>query len=155
MIRATLWFCGLLYALPQLASAASCTLSVADLAFGPYRPGQTGAIDGTGSVGLACEASGTQPETVTYSLQLGPSGNGQRANRELRDGNQSLRYNLFIDPARSQVWGDGSEGTAAISGVLTPPAVRTVQHLVHGRLYERQAVAPGTYADVLQVLLLF
>lgn len=140
---------------PPLAAAASCTLTVADLAFGDYRPNQATANDSTGMVSIACDNPAMEPETVTYSLQLGPSGNGQRASRAMQSGGEVLRYNLYTDAARSQVWGDGSEGTMAFTGGLMLPSMRTAQHAVYGRLFERQPVRPGSYGDVLQVTLVF
>ena len=106
-------------------------------------------------VSIACDNPAMQAETVTYSLQLGPSGNGQRASRAMRSGSEQLLYNLYTDAARSQVWGDGSEGTMVFTGALQLPSTRTAQHPVYGRLFERQPVLPGSYGDALQVTLSF
>lgn len=51
------------------------------------------------------------------------------------------------------VWGDGSGGTATVSGALALPGA--IDHTVYGRLPARQNVGAGAYTDTLTVTLNF
>jgi spore coat protein U-like protein len=75
--------------------------------------------------------------------------------REMRNADGvRLRYNLFTDPARTQVWGDGiAAGTAKIPGgnSRAGPAVITLNF--YGRIPAGQPLAMGDYADAITVTL--
>src|ERR1700730_11048811 len=78
---------------------ASCSLSTTPLAFGNYVPSSRSASDFTATITLSCTASGTTPvpihATITVISTGGPSG------RRLSDGAHGLRYQVYIDPART------------------------------------------------------
>ena len=71
-----------------------------------------------------------------------------------------MGYNVFADPARSQVWGTGTGGTVIASGTMTiGPGVgngtRTMTHPVYGRIPQLQDAVPGAYNDTLLVTLTY
>lgn len=145
------WACCLIALAPAPASAhggVSCAISTTALAFGQYVPSRSGASDFTATVEVRCTASGTTSVPIDGSISL--AGAGGYARRELTDGPNRLRYQLFLDPARTILWGDGSGGTHTkpISGVVgaTAPFRETV--VVYGRILARQSDAVvGNYTD--------
>ena len=61
-----------------------------------------------------------------------------------------LRYNLYVDPARQRVWGDGeSGGTARIAG--ESDGRKAVTYTIYGRIPGRQSVRTGHYHDSVKV----
>jgi spore coat protein U-like protein len=75
-------------------------------------------------------------------------------NRALFNNWERLNYNLYLDPTRRIVWGDGSGGTEYYS-VSNPPNNTTVVVPVYGRINPLQDVSAGTYSDVIEVKILF
>jgi len=71
-----------------------------------------------------------------------------------------LGYNLFVDLARSRLWGDGTGGTSLASGAFTvgPGAkngIKELRHAIYGRIPALQDAPPGAYADTIVVTLTF
>jgi spore coat protein U-like protein len=81
----------------------------------------------------------------------------QRGRRDLRvpphaNGGYILDYNLYTDPNRMVVWGDGISGVT-VSGSGTGS---TVDHPVYGRIPGGQTGAYiGSYSDTITVTLSF
>jgi spore coat protein U-like protein len=122
---------------------ALCWISASGPAFGAYDPLATTPVDAAGSVQYVC----TTPAQVSFST--GSSGNfGSRA---MQGPQGALVYNLFVDAARTQVWGDGTAGTA----LPTVPAGLLRSVPVYGRIPARQNVAAGSYSDSLVVTFVF
>lgn len=90
------------------AAAQICTASATPLSFGVYDPFAGGPADITASVAISCRA--VLPVSVAYAIQL-DGGTGGVANRRLSNGAAALNYQLYVDAARSQIWGDGSAGS--------------------------------------------
>ena len=127
------------------AQAAGCTVSTSGLNFGTYDVFSTLNDDITGTINVNCQ-SGT-----SYTLALS-SGFGTYASRNLTSGANVLAYNLFLDPTRLTIWGDGSAGTGTASGVGTGTNTDTP---VYGRVPAGQNVSVGTYSDVITVTVTF
>ena len=74
----------------------------------------------------------------------------------MRNGTESLSYNLYADAARTTVWGDG---IGAASVTINPGSVtagdRTLVRAIYGRIPAQQAVGFGTYNDTIMVTLTF
>jgi spore coat protein U-like protein len=68
-------------------------------------------------------------------------------------GGNRLDYNLYLDAARTIVWGDGTNGTATYTA--TPIDGQVVSIPVYGRIPPRQNVAAGSYGATIRVQLLF
>lgn len=137
-------------------AAASCTVQPSGLAFGAYDPFSPVPLDSMGTVLVSC--SGTPGSLVAYTVRLGTGGSGSFAARRMRgNGPWSLDYNLYVNPARSLVWGDGNGGSQVVGEAFRLAHHRPVNrvHAIHGRLFPRQNVAPGPYADTLVLTLEF
>ncbi len=132
-------------------ATGSCSITnVVGVAFGTYDVFSTTPDDTAGSVSFLC--SGLGSGTVTVSLSAGSS--SSMLARTLVDGASTLGYNVYLDAARSIVWGDGTNGTSTY-GPTMPPDGTEVTVTAYGRVPAEQNVAAGTYADTLVVTLTF
>ncbi|MFM1990577.1 MAG: hypothetical protein RJA99_3534 [Pseudomonadota bacterium] len=136
-------------------AAVGCTVQPSGLSFGGYDPFSPIPLDSMATVVVNC--NGTPGALVAYTLRLGTGGSGSYTARRMRgNGAWSLDYNLYVNPARSLVWGDGNGGSQAVGDAfLLPPRPITRVHAIHGRLFQRQNVPPGPYADTLVLTLEF
>jgi spore coat protein U-like protein len=133
---------------------ASCGLSATTLAFGTYVPSSGSPSDFTATITLTCIVSGTTPIPIHGTISL--ISPGARSGRQLGDGAHRLRYQLYLDPARTVLWGDAGDGdaTAAISGVVGPTNPFRQVLTVYGRILARQSDARvGNYGDQITVVL--
>jgi spore coat protein U-like protein len=138
----------------QASGNVSCSISATGLVFGQYVPSRNGTSDLTATVQVTCTSSGEAPVAVQGSISLiGARANGRR---ELADGAHRLGYQLFLDPARTIPWGDGSgeSRTQSISGVAAGATPFRATVTVYGRILARQAgAAVGCYSDQISVVL--
>lgn len=132
---------------PPLARAAPvCTFAVGSaLAFGPYDPFATAPRDATAVLVYRCPPG----RLVRITLDAGLT--GSFAARELRQGAEVLLYNVYLDAARTVVWGDGTGGSSAGPGVEVRGALGTTQAYVFGRIPAAQDAAAGPYSDTIRV----
>ena len=128
-------------------TVAFCTISSSGLEFGVYDPLDPSPLDGTGGITYTC---GTHI-IVTIVITSGASASLDRA---MTGGADRLAYNLYLDSARTKVWGDGALGTSVYVD-LNPPKDAAVGVPVYGRIPARQSVAEGRYTDNLEVLMVF
>jgi spore coat protein U-like protein len=138
----------------RAGAAASCSLAATPLAFGKYVPSTISPPDFTATITLTCTVSGTTPVPIHGTISL--TGTGGPSGRRLTDGAHSLRYQLYVDPARTVLLGGGSGGsdTVSISDVvgLTTPFRKALT--VYGRILARQSNAlVGNYADQITAVL--
>jgi spore coat protein U-like protein len=142
-------------------AAADCSIAAVSLNFGVYDPVATSADDSVGTVTVTCRHVSGNAERVSYSVSLANGLLGTSpATRAMRAGTARLGYNVFTDPARTQVWGNGTGGTVIASGAMTVgPGVgngtKTFVHSVYGRIPQLQDAAPGTYNDTMVLTLVF
>jgi spore coat protein U-like protein len=128
----------LLAAAPAFAWAG-CALSASGVAFGVYNPSSPAPTDAAGSVAMQC--TGHDGDNG-YVISLDPGGAGD-PQRKMTASGDSLRYQLYLDAAHSQTWGDGNGGSSVISG--SGNGRKT--YSIYGRITARQAVSPGIYSD--------
>ena len=124
------------------ASAASCSVSPQQLSLGRYDPFASAPQDAVTSIAISCDVE------TSVVIAIGP-GNGDYGARTMTGGAQALLYNLYIDPAHSRVWGDGTNGSSTVSStaVATSTAIP-----VYARAPARQTqLKPGSYSDILWV----
>ncbi|MGA8892119.1 MAG: spore coat U domain-containing protein [Anaeromyxobacteraceae bacterium] len=134
-----------LLAVAGSASAACTIFAATGPAFGTYDVLSTLPLDAAGAISYRCT-----PPRPQVLLSTGSS--GTFAARTLRSGDSTLQYNLYLDSARTQVWGDGSGGseTAAPNpGNVT----RTIP--IFGRIPARQDAAAGAHFDTIVVTFVF
>ena len=127
---------------------ASCTASGTSLNFGgsidPLRT--SGAIDATAALNVTCT------NTTPYSIGLSAGTNasaGNTAARAMKNGGYALAYQLYLDAARSKVWGEDSNG---YTGVGTGSGQNLT---IYGRLPSLAGAVPGNYSDTVTVTITY
>jgi spore coat protein U-like protein len=142
--------------------AAECTVSVVSpLSFGVYDT--INPLPGTTVITVSCVRSSGKPENFPITIALS-SGPGSYAARQMNQiaGPDVMLYNLYTTAARTQVWGDGTAGTAVVTNTIdlpgppgNPPNV--TNYSVFGLVGGSQNLRPGTYqtASVVTVTLTF
>jgi spore coat protein U-like protein len=143
-IHVRLWSlaCLLAVAAPT-AHSTGCSVGTVGLNFGNYDVFSTLDNDITGTINVTCQFS------TSYSISLS-SGTGTYASRTMMSAGNLLSYNLYLDPTRLTIWGDGSAGTGTVSSTGI-----TGSSTVYGRIPARQNAAVGIYADVVIVTVTF
>ena len=138
--------------LPGIANAINCTITLNPLSFGMYTPAGTVHLDAVSDITVRCVA-----QAGSYSVSIGPGLSGNQLLRTMLSGGPDiLNYNLFRDPARTQIWGDGTPPTFVAIGSRTGVGRPTVNvHALYGRVFSGQTPNPGNYADNLLVTVLF
>lgn len=128
-------------------SVTSCTASASGVVFGTYTPLAATALLANGTVVIACTGV-TGNNGITIDLSPGASGN--YATRTLMSGALNLNYNLYLDAAYQQIWGNGTSGSVEGGASITnghPTATLTV----YGAVAAGQDPSPGIYGDTITV----
>ena len=128
------------------AHAVACTVGTTTVGFGVYDVFSNQDTDATGTVTVTCD-----PDTTPYTIALERGITGSINNRVMlsASGHDRLNYNLYIDAARSTIWGNGSGNSLVVS--QSAPATVTV----YGRIPPGQNVSVGTYSDTVSVTISF
>lgn len=123
-----------------VAPTADCLVSVGSLAFGT-----TGSlrqpIDATATVGAKC----TNGTPYSIALDNGQSGSSPGA-RKMTDNAAAITYALYLDSARSQLWGGSQTATGTGTGT-------TRSFTIYGRVPAQAEPRPATYSDNVVVTL--
>jgi spore coat protein U-like protein len=148
---ALLALCAAAWSAPTQAQSCSLTAGSSTLVdFGAYTS-ISGTADALGTLNLNC-TPGILGLPVSYSIAFGAGSAGSFNPRKFTGAAGTLNYNLYRDPTRLLVWGDGSAtGAARQSGVCAGAC----SILVYGRLFGGQAASAGTYSDSVLVTLEF
>lgn len=133
-------------------AAGNCSITASGVAFGTYNPLSSNAVDSSGSVQVSCEG----PNNTVLSFSLSIPGT-DASHRYMNSTDSQLQYNLYTDASRTQVWGDGTNGTAVIPGSVTlQQGHGTVTSYIYGRIFGAQRSAkPGSYSTQLIVTITF
>lgn len=134
------------------AYALTCQIVRIDAVFfGLYDPFYNGHTDSTGAVVFRC--SDVQP-TDSVVVEIDRGGSGTFSPRKMSGGSWDLVYNLYLDAARTVVWGDGTSGTGRY-GPSLPPENEDVTVTIYGRAPSRQNLGAASYQDDLVVTLVY
>ena len=134
-----------LIALAGNAHAACTIFTAVGPAFGAYDALSPAPLDAVGTISYLCT-----PPRPTVQISAGSS--GSYSARTMRSGAATLRYNLYVDAARTMIWGDGSAGTFTDS---PNPGNVTRSIPVYGRIPPNQDAASGSYSDTILVSFVF
>lgn len=121
------------------ARATNCAVSPESLSFGVYDVFSNSASDTAATITVACDAE------TAFEIALG-SGAGTVAARTMAAGTDTMAYNLYIDPQRTRVWGEGSGASDTVSAVAAQG-----YFTVYARAPAGQNLRPGIYVDVVSV----
>jgi spore coat protein U-like protein len=129
----------------------NCRLIVSPLDFGDYDPlvlHASSALDTETEIRLTC----TRNSSATISLDHGRFATARSGPRLMSDGAQQLAYQLFQDPSRASVWGEGDDAMAVFgSSSISDPHTLTI----YGRIPPGQEVLSGSYSDVVTAIVDF
>jgi spore coat protein U-like protein len=130
---------------PAIGAGAppACSVVATGLNFGIYRA-TAGPVAFTGTIHVLCSGG---PAMFTVALTGGSSGSVTTRQMRASDG-AVLRYQLYLDAARTQPWGDGASGRVA--GPITGTAATLT---VYGLLFSGQHVPAGQVTDTVQAIL--
>ena len=124
---------------------AACGMSAQGVEFGSYDSFSPNPVDSVGAIIVTCDGG------EAYSLAIS-MGSGTYAGRRMPGPHHALHYNLYTDPARTQVWGDGTGATSTAGGIGTGTASSIS---VYGRMPAHQDVSVGRYVDSIVVTVSF
>jgi spore coat protein U-like protein len=141
------------------AGVTSCMVSATGPVFGTYTPMQGAALTSTGTVTTVCVVT-SHSNTITIGLSPGYSGNfGTREMTALVGGTTyTLNYNLYLNVADTQIWGDGSGPSLLDTVTLTRhgnQSTITTNSTVYGQIPALQDPVPGAYTDTITVTVTF
>ncbi len=119
------------------AAADVCLVSVVGPSFGVYDTTSRQPNDAVGRVQITCKSGAT--------IGISAGGSGTFFPRAMRSGASTLAYNLFVDAARTRIWGEWGSGTQV--RFVGEGQNRSVP--IFARIPPLQDVAPGVYTDTL------
>lgn len=126
------------------AIAATCSIGTTPVSFGAYDVFSTIPVDITGSITFNCDAAAS----VSVVLSKGESSTYNP--RRMLSGIEQLNYNLYLDAAKSTIWGDGTGSTSIYSNPSTP-VNQNVTVTIYGSVPARQNAKVGSYSDTVTV----
>jgi spore coat protein U-like protein len=135
---------------PAFAVTECSFVNIVGVNFGLYDVFNSAPTDSIGSITYKCTDVGQS--IITIDLDRGNSSTYNP--RQMLQGSEALNYNLYLDGARTVIWGDGTSGTSRY-GPLNPPDNVDVTLSIHGRLSARQNVRAGTYRDTIRITINF
>ena len=135
---------------PPSRTLLSCIIRVSPIDFGPYDPTEPAEATSVGHVLVRCPGAVVRGG-VKVTLSAGYS--GSLLDRTMLSGTGELHYNLFIDPARQFVAGDGTQGSSPLQQAFAVIGVDVFRF--YGAIQPRQSVPAGEYMDDVQVEVTF
>jgi spore coat protein U-like protein len=129
---------------------AACSLSSTSMVFGTYDVLVATPLDTTGSVVYRCTQ---RDHNIMITLDRG--GAASFATRRMVKGSDQLLYNIYLDAARTVIWGDGSGGTQAFFARNPQGNNQDLTVPIFGRVPARQDLGVGAYTDTIIVTLNF
>jgi spore coat protein U-like protein len=129
-----------------------CYVSGSTLSFGSSLDPINGAVPVDASATLNVQCTNTTGWSVALDAGSNAGGAALFGSRALKNGSQTLAYQLYTDAARTTVWGNGSGGSSAVTGTGTGS---TQALTVYGRLPSLAGAIPGTYTDTVTVTITY
>lgn len=127
-----------------------CTIQAEDLVFGSASDLSAGNVDAATAIRVSCT-----PRTL-YRISLDGGGSGDIANRRMvrqGGGSEFVDYDLYLDPGRTRLWGNGGIGEVA-TGSGDGMSSADV-HTVYGRVPAQPTPLAGDYRDVVTATVVY
>lgn len=146
-----------------LCGSPSCSVSTGGMAFGSgYDPFDVLSHDSAAAT-ITVECSATSLLLlcqVPYEVSMNTGSAGSYDPREMQLNSSRLEYNIYTDPTRLLIWGDGiSSETVTVIGALIFPILFggtvSADHQAYGRIFAGQVVETGSYSDSVLVTVEF
>lgn len=127
----------------------NCTASTQSLNFGNPASGDINSNPTDAEAVLSVNCSTGTPFQIDMDAGLQPS--GCTSARCMSNGADLLPYNIYLDAARTQVWGTSVGGTQVDGvGVGSPEP-----HTIYGRIFQASNPNPGIYTDTVTITITF
>jgi spore coat protein U-like protein len=133
------------------AALLGCEISTAAVPFGNYNVFSSNDTDQTGSVSYNCFLAVSVNVRINLSRGSAPT----FSPRQMKNGSNTLNYNLFRDAGRGTVWGDGTSGTSFFQVSVLPLLGTSGTVTVFGRVFAQQDAAIGSYSDSVVATVVF
>lgn len=126
------------------ADVGCCVVSATPVSFGTYDTYNT--LDGTGDISVTCDTG------VLYAIRMDSGSNsGGSFDRKLHSASgDTMNYNFYRDLARTEIWGDGTNGSFVRTGIGT---AATEHFLIYGRIPGAQKVSAGSFNDAITIII--
>lgn len=129
---------------------AACNVTTTDISFGAYDVVSPVPLDSTGSISITCD----ERPSARVTVSIGQSPNSGVFNpRQMNNISTLMNYNVYIDSARTIIWGDGTAGTSTQR--VTVPSARSRRLTTYGRVPPLQDLSVGVYTDTLTVTIIW
>jgi spore coat protein U-like protein len=127
-------------------AALNCDVNSSGLYFGSINPLSSIPITSVASINLVCSGG-----PVTYTINLS-SGHGTMIQRLMKNNNNDLKYNLYLDNTYSTILGDDTAGSLSIKGASTAETLSTT-FFIYGKLSNSglSSLVSGDYTDNISV----
>ena len=137
----------LFLAFETAAFAQTCTISETAIAFGNVDVLSGAAIDTTSTITLTCSGGGGVGQTLCVSIDVGSQGDAT-SRQLLGPSSNKLRYDLYSNSARTQLWGSWETGYDTAGVTVNVPQNSTTPVTVYARLFgSQQTAAVGSYSS--------
>jgi spore coat protein U-like protein len=149
---AALILCGLAWGKPAIAGNCSFVRTPAAINFGSYSPFSTVPVDANTTFEVRCSAW-TTAKIVILQGSSAPSFDPRLMQHTVSPGPDFvLPYNLYVDPAATQIWGDGAgAGTTFYVDYNATNQTKTFTATIYGRIPAGFDAASGSFADSVTV----
>lgn len=129
-----------------------CFVTATDVAFGAYDGLAQTIVDSTGDIEVSC-GTDTIGDVISYEIELSGANKGSSPRELSGHGKNELYYNLYTDPSRTLIWGDGKGSTVMVadSYTFTVLCCVTRNYTLYGRIDAGQNVEPGLFSDAITV----
>lgn len=143
----------LLFGQPAQA-ALSCSVTAVGVIFPNYNglSSPSSYTYGSGSVTVSC-LNLLFATPITVAMTKGSS--STYSPRTMLFGSYALNYNLYLDNAYTQIWGDGTGGSVSKSDTIGGLLGSSLTYTVYGRLPGGQNVGAGAYTDTVFVTVIY
>ena len=143
LVRLAFCLIGLSAVMPSSRAIAGCAASSGSVLFGVVDVLPATAIDVTSSLSVTC-SSVTGQQRLCVSIGRGSAGDA--VSRQLVGSGGSIRFDLYEDAARTQLWGSWWSGWDTAGLQLDVPGNGTYSINIYGRLFgSQQQAIPGSY----------
>lgn len=131
------------------ARATHCNVATTPVNFGSYDVFSSFPLDTSGTISVSCHTTVYKTIPIEVTIDSGLSGGFNPRRMQRIGGADRMDYYLSINSLRTQIWGDGSNGTVFFKGAIQGDSPLTLP--VYGRVPARQNLRAGSYRDSLVV----
>jgi spore coat protein U-like protein len=135
----------------------NCSISVGTFNIGTYAPLSGSSSNGSSNITIQCTVTLVPLISAAYQISLTTGSSGSYTTRKMTNGSYLLNYNIYTDPARTTIWGNGTAGTSTIDDSYLNLLVLSVtrNYAMNGFIPASQNVGPGVYNDSITATVTF